>query len=313
MATRWKAPFQGISELSLDDLDAIIVGGGPAGLTAAIYLGRFRRRFLLIDRGESRLGLIPATHNHPGFPGGVGGEELLARMRTQAAQYGPLVNASIDEIGRPDQLFEASLAGTTLRAPYVILATGVADRLPAANVEALVRRGLIRLCPICDAYEVIDKVVAIIGAGEHGAREARFLRDYSPHITLLHTGAPGDLSAPARADLAASGIELIEAALPKIVEAAGGVAVEIAEGRRTFDTLYSALGMDPRTNLAKALGVLTNEAGCLPVGPHQQTNAEGVYAAGDIVLGLNQISIAQAEGATAATDIHNRLRQNPAR
>jgi len=293
----------------LNDFDAIIVGGGPAGLTAAIYLGRFRRRFVILDRAESRLGLIPVTHNHPGFPYGIVGAELLVRMRAQAARYGQLLEGSVQSIARRDGLFEIDVGEQILRAPFVILATGVADRPPAPAYQQMVRRGRIRLCPICDGFEVIDKVIAVLGASARGAREAFFLRDYSPYVTLIHTGPSGDLDPSVRYDLAKAGIELIEAAAPVISETEGGVALAWPDGRcRAFDTLYSALGMEPRTDLAKALGAETNEAGCLPVNAHQETSAQGLYAAGDIVLGLNQISIAQAEGATAATDIHNRLR-----
>jgi thioredoxin reductase (NADPH) len=293
------------------DVDALIVGAGPAGLTAAIYLGRFRRRFALVDAGQSRLGLIPTTHNHPGFPDGVEGRVLLARMKAQAERYGAVIRTGeIDAIRRNGRGFACDLDGNEIRARFVVLATGVADRPPAANFAEAVKKALIRVCPICDAYEVIDKKIGVIGVGERGAGEALFLRDYSPRLTLLHAGAPSDLNAEIRAKLADAGIGLIETEVV-LVDLEGDRAVEVtlSDGdRHGFDTIYSALGMDNRTGLAVALGAKTGDAGCLLVDEHQKTSVDGLYAAGDVVRGLNQISIAEAEAAIAATDIHNRLR-----
>jgi thioredoxin reductase (NADPH) len=297
------------------DVDALVVGAGPAGLAAAIYLGRFRRTFVLADGGESRLGLIPVTHNHPGFPDGIEGRTLLARMRAQAERYGAVARAGVARaIHREGETFACDLAGRVIRARYVILATGVADRPPSANFSEAVRKALIRVCPICDAYEVIDQDIGVIGLGERGAREAIFLRDYSPRITLLHVGRAEELDRATRSDLARAGIALIEAAVTAVVIGDNhAVTLDLADGRRrTFDTIYSALGLEPRNGLAVALGARTNDAGCLVVDEHQRTSAPGVYAAGDVVRGLNQISIAEAEGAIAATDIHNSLRASGA-
>jgi thioredoxin reductase (NADPH) len=291
--------------------DALIVGAGPAGLTAAIYLGRFRRRFALVDAGQSRLGLIPTTRNHPGFPDGVEGRVLLARMRAQAERYGGVIRpGEIDAIRHDGAGFACDLDASEIRARFVILATGVADRPPAANFAEAVKKALIRVCPICDAYEVIDKEIGVIGIGERGAGEALFLRDYSQHVMLLHAGEPGDLKAEVRARLAAAGIGLVETEVLRVdLEGRRAVEIMLSDGqRRAFDTVYSALGMDNRTGLAVALGAKINDAGCLLVDEHQQTSVDGLYAAGDVVRGLNQISIAEAEAAIAATDIHNRLR-----
>jgi thioredoxin reductase (NADPH) len=293
------------------DVDALIVGGGPAGLTAAIYLGRFRRSFALVDAGQSRLGLIPTTHNHPGFPDGIEGRVLWARMKVQAERYGAVIRTGeIDAIRRDGDGFACDLDGGEISARFIILATGVVDRPPAANFAEAVKKALIRVCPICDAYEVIDKDIGVVGAGERGAREALFVRDYSPRTTLLHAGEPGDLNAGVRAQLAAAGVDLVETEIVRVdLEGSRVVEITLSDGRRrAFDTVYSALGMENRTGLAVALGAKINEAGCLLVDEHQKTSVDGLYAAGDVVRGLNQISIAEAEAAIAATDIHNRLR-----
>ena len=293
------------------DLDALVIGGGPAGLTAAIYLGRFRRRLLVVDGGESRLDLIPVTHNHPGFPGGVEGRALLSRMKTQAERYGAVMLAeTVATLRRDGEVFVADAGGRTLRARYVILATGVEDRAATPDFGAAIRKALIRICPICDGYEVIDQDIAVIGSGAHGAREALFLRHYGRRVTLLNAGPRDDIDDDILRELAAAGIQVIDAEARAVFrDLDQQVTLVLSDGRRLgFGAVYSALGTTPRTQLAASLDIRTNEMGCIVVDDHQRTSVDGLYAAGDLVRGLNQISIAEAEAAIAATDIHNRLR-----
>ena len=294
------------------DLDALIIGGGPAGLTAAIYLGRFRRRFLVADGGESRLGLIPITHNHPGFPDGVEGHVLLARMRAQAERYGaPILPQPVAALRREADAFVAIADGRPIRARNVILATGVEDRAATPDFRNAIHEALVRICPICDGYEVIDKEVGVIGVGAHGAREALFLNDYGRRVTLLNAGPRADIDEDSLRALAAAGIEVIDAEVRAVSrDGDRSIALALADGRRiSFGAVYSALGTTPRTQLAASLDVRTNEAGCIIVDQHQRTSVDGLYAAGDLVRGLNQISVAAAEAAIAATDIHNRLKR----
>lgn len=293
--------------------DCVVVGAGPAGLTAAIYLARFRRDFLVVDSGASRAGWIPRSRNHPGFPRGVRGATLLARMRRQAEGFGARI-----EVGHANGLaaegdgFALTLEGRTVRARKVILATGVVDNEPAIpGVEAAIARGLVRICPICDGYEVIDKAVAVIGDDAHSAAEAVFLTTYTSEVTLIHTGRPEDLPQEMREQLAAAGIEVMEAPIESVALDAGRLdAICFAEGQpRRFDAVYSALGVTPRASLAVDAGARLDDGGRLVVNGHQETSLRGLYAAGDIVRGLNQISTAEAEGAIAATDVHNALRE----
>ncbi len=295
-------------------LDAIVIGAGPAGLTAGIYLGRFRRRVLVIDGGDSRASWIPTSHNHPGFPDGIHGEDLLDRMRTQAVKYGAVIHNGMATDLRRDDVggFSVDLGdGGTVHAPYVLLATGVTDTpLPFAALFDDVQRGLVKICPICDAYEVIGHDVAVIGAGDHGAREALFVRHYTDRVTLLLTDGAEELTAERHAELAAAGVEVVPERLRDVTIGADKVLAfdHGGESARAFDVVYSALGSTARSDLFKAIGAEVNEAGCAIAHRHQRTAIDGLYAAGDVVLGLNQISVAQAEGAIAATDIHNKLR-----
>ena len=235
---------------------------------------------------------------------------MLSLMRSQAARYGAAIRSGrIEHLHRQGEVFVASLDGHDIRARHVILATGVEDTASVPDFRAAVTRGLVRLCPICDAYEVIGRAVAVIGAGDQGAREAVFLRHYSGDVTLLHIGAAADLDEAARRELASAGISLIETELASLAVQTDRLdLLGRGAGRRSFSVVYSALGMQPRVQLAVALGAATNAAGFVVTDDHQRTSVEGLYAAGDVVRGLNQISIAEAEAAIAATDVHNRLR-----
>ena len=172
------------------------------------------------------------------------------------------------------------------------------------------QRGLVKICPICDAYEVIDRDVAVIGAGDHGAREALFVRHYTDRVTLLLTGGAEELTLERRAEMAKADIKVVPEQLRDVTIGTDEVlAFDHGGGStRAFEVIYSALGSTARSNLFRDIGAEVNEAGCAIAHRHQRTSVDGLYAAGDVVLGLNQISVAQAEGTIAATDIHNRLR-----
>ncbi|HEY0435430.1 MAG TPA: NAD(P)/FAD-dependent oxidoreductase [Phenylobacterium sp.] len=292
-------------------LDCVVVGAGPAGLTAAIYLARFRRDFRVIDSGASRAAWIPRSRNHPGFPGGVPGKTLLARMRRQAEEFGAqIVAGQVERLTVQGSGFGLDVGGERLRARKVILATGVIDNeLEVPGAEAAVRRGLIRLCPICDGYEVTGKSVGVIGADDHAAREARFLVTWSHAVTLVHVGPRAALSARERRGLKSEGVELVETGLEQLrLDTRRNIALCLEPGEpRRFDVLYAALGATPRVRLAVDAGAKLGADGRLEVDEHQQTSVRGLYAAGDVVRGLNQISTAQGEGAIAATGVHNAL------
>ena len=296
-----------------DILDCLVIGGGPGGLTAAIYLARFRRRVLVVDAGESRAEWIPRSHNHAGFPDGIPGPELVARMRAQAERYGArLARGRVGRIERrQDGTFAAALEdGRQLAARRVLLATGAIDGEPKVeDLRGLIWRGLVRHCPICDGYEVIGRKIAVLGAGVCRTHEALFLRTYTADLTLMTLDRPWDeVPADDRRRLEEAGVTLVDSPVAGVAAEGDAVVLHTQDGRRhRFEVLYTALGLHARSDLATALGADHDQDGALLVGEHQQTSVEGLYAVGDVVQGLAQISVAMGQAAVAATAIHNSL------
>nr|WP_281040043.1 NAD(P)/FAD-dependent oxidoreductase [Mesorhizobium sp. M8A.F.Ca.ET.021.01.1.1] len=289
--------------------DCLIIGGGPAGLAAATYLGRFRRRVMVVDAGESRARWIPVSHNCPGFPDGISGVDLLERLRQQALTGTvDLIDGTVTALRRdgPDFVATASFA---VRARAVLFATGIVDTLPnTPDAASMIAIGSMRLCPVCDAYEVIDKRVAVIGPADQATKKALFMQTYSSDVTILATDAISGLDPATGELLKAAGVR-VEECLPDSVRAAGPRArVSLRDGRSlSFDTIYPAMGCTIRSKLAIDLGAECDGAGNLVVDSHQRTGIAGLYAAGDVVDEINQIAVAFGHAAIAATDMHNYL------
>ena len=292
-------------------LDCLIVGGGPAGLTAAIYLARFHLDILLVDAGKSRAALIPCTHNHAGFPDGISGKELIARMKQQAQLYGTkIVDDRVTRIDCEGELFKVAWGSGSAFAKTVLMATGVTNRRPPMDEELhddALARGLIRYCPICDGYEVTDKQVGVIGSDSHGVAEALFLRGFTKDVTLIAPHAQLDLPPEDHQRLEAAGIVLVDGPAEAVAITGDCIVVDTAQGHFTFNSVYPALGTDTHTQLADMVGARLGNDGCIGVDARQRTSVPGIYAAGDVVIGLDQISHAMGEGGVAATTIRNDL------
>lgn len=294
--------------------DVVVIGAGPAGLAAALYLARYRRDILVLHDGKSRALRIPLTHNAPGFPDGVRGPELIARMTRHAVQYGAAVEeAGVVMIDAVADGFHLRLKdGSTRASRAVILATGIELNqvdLPDAVHEAAIRAGVLRYCPVCDGFEHTDRRIGVIGCDSNGAAEALFLRQYSDDVTLMPLSHP-EVSPAQVQELAASGVSVETGALLALEPGADRIGVRL-EGRALleFDVIYPALGCRPRSVLAQQLGIGLTAAGCVSAAGVADSGVPGVFAAGDVVEGLDQISVAMGHGAIAATKAHNWLRE----
>ena len=295
-------------------LDCLVVGAGPVGLTAALYLRRFRRTIHVVDSGTSRAALIPASHNIPFFARGVPGTEILEREREHARLYGIVPEkGEVTHLDRLQDGFAVTVRGDghedrVVAARTVLLATGGRDVEPdLPDAAEAVRAGLIRYCPICDGSESADLRIGVLGRGGGGLGEAQFLRrTYCDDVTLLAVGAEPRLDAEGREALRADGIECASDPVAALERDDGGVRVTTSSGDMLhFDAIYSALGVDYRSSLAVALGAEHDAKGKLVVDGHGRTSVHGLYAAGDVASGLDQIVVGMGQAARAATHIHN--------
>jgi len=296
-----------------DVLDCLIIGGGPAGLTAAIYLARFHLDIMVVDAGKSRASWIPCTRNVSGFPDGINGKELLQRMRDQACKYGAKIETEVvTKLERDPKtgIFTATWGSGCVSAHTVLIATGVTNRRPPMD-EALhddaLARGLVRYCPICDGYEVTDKRVGVVGSGSHGVAEALFIRSFTADVTLIAPDKALQLAPKDQQKLKDAGIDCVDGPAHAVAITGDCIVVDTTEGHYSFDSIYPALGSDTHTQLAEMVGADLSGDSCIKVDSHQRTSVPGLYAAGDVVIGLDQISHSMGEGGVAATTIRNDL------
>ena len=295
----------------IESLDCLIIGGGPAGLLAAVYLGRYRLNVQLIDAGESRASKIPESHNYPGFFG-IGGAELLLRLRAQAERYGAqLTSGRVTSLRRKNEKFVASCQDGEIQAKFVLLATGLVDHCPSIEgAPADCPSDAIRFCPICDGYEAIDQRVGVVGDLHSAGKKALFLRTYTRDVSVFVTANSKGTDDIDKA-LAEGEVAFFDAPKKINLDVAGQIAIETQNGSvHELDAIYPALGCTARSELATSLGASCTDTGNLAVDDHQRTSVPALYAAGDVVTDLHQLSVAFGHAAIAATDIHNRLPPN---
>ena len=286
-------------------LDVAIVGGGPAGLTAGLYCARAGLSCALFERlmAGGQASTTNLLENYPGFPGGIGGPELMMKFAEQAEEAGLTIEyedvLSLDLAGAEKAL---QLDGRQVRAKSVILAMGAQRaKLGVPGEEEFVGRG-VSYCATCDGAFYAGKRVAVIGGGDTAIEDALYLSARS-HVTLIHRRA--QLRATGRAAQRARenpNIEFCLGAPPERIEKSGdGLAVVLAGGARVeVDGVFIAVGTRPETHLV-AGQVELDGAGYILAGEDTRTSADGVFAAGDArKKPLKQVATAVGDGATAA-------------
>lgn len=306
-----------------EDLDCLIVGAGPAGLTALTYLSRFHRRAVALSSPVSRprLLLIDRSYNLPGYAEGIPGATLLRNLREQAEENGGAIyEGTARRIDRTDDHFRVHLAeGETLRARSILLAMGVRDREPDIPGIGGHVGHFFRYCPVCDGYEHTGRQLGILGAGHAAARHALFLRTFSDRVALFLHGQSTDCLGRYAEVLRRRGIAFYTPRVTAILEGGDdpaslhpGRGVRLEDGsEHPLAVLYGALGCDVNLGPAQHLGLELDDEGYVIVDCNQRTRLPGVYAAGDIVSNINQISVAFGQAAIAAVRIHNTLDDEP--
>jgi thioredoxin reductase len=291
-------------------LDAVIVGGGPAGLAAALWLGRYRRTVAVFDAGPARNEPAWAVHGYPGLPDPLP-SELHRRLLEQAMGAGADVHeAEVLGIEGDRDAFTAGLRdGTALRARRIILAYGLRDHLPGIEgIDELYGTSVFH-CADCDGPAVADTRIGVLGWNRHGANQALYLRHWSERVTLLSNGRDFDLEPSAQTALERNGIALHDGRIARVAGHGGNLTqAEFDDGEPLrLDALFFHLGSEPRCELAELLGCDLDEDGYIVVDQGQETSRSGVHAAGDITGYPHLASIAAAEGVRAALAIHRSL------
>lgn len=289
------------------DADAAVIGGGPAGLSAAICLARYNRRVLLFDTGRGRSTHHQVNRNYLGFPGGIATVDLRAVGRKQLADYpeASVVHHTVTRLeGDAEAGFTVHGQGDAWRARTVVIATGTLDHFPHfAGWEPYVGRSMF-WCIACDGYENRGKRILVVGHTDAAAGEALQMRSLSPEVQLLTNSHHEEFSPLYRERLAAARIPLLHDQLLHAEGEDGQLrAVTTRGGRRIeLDSLFSIQGATPETRLAVQLGVALASTGYIAVDVEQKTSVPGVYAAGDVTsLHSHQVSAAVHEGSQAAS------------
>ena len=294
-----------------DTYDVAIIGGGPAGLTAAIWLARYLRPVVVIDAGDPRNWETRGIHGYLGSEG-ITPAELRGRGREECRKFGAtLIDATALRVDRvDDDLFSVMLeSGTTLTATRILLAIGIRDVWP--NVPGLDRcyGATAHVCPDCDGYEARGKKTVVIGSGRKAAGLALSLTTWTREIVICSNGEPAAMSAEVLAKLDALNIPIIEAQI-ECVRSSGGEARAIdLHGGMSLDCnqIFFAIGQEPSDDLGNQLGCKRDEIGRLVTDLHFHTSVRNVYAAGDIIHGPQMAIAAAGIGAVAANAIHHSL------
>ena len=290
--------------------DCIIVGGGPAGLSAALLLGRCRRRVLLCDSGEPRNRWATAVN---GFfsRDGVPPLQLLSLARDQLGAYDTveLREVCVEDAERVDGAFEVLLpGGARARARTLLLATGVVDDVPAIDGFAEAYGRTVHHCPYCDGWEYRDRRLAVYGRGDAGYGLALGLTAWTDHVVLC-TDGPSELDHPRRTELEEIGVELREEPVERLDVTEGRVhAVRLAGGVTVpCDGVFFSTGQRQASPLPAKFGCHFTSKGAVATGTRERTEVPGLYVAGDASKNSQLVSIAVAEGTEAGFEIHQEL------
>ncbi|MDQ6718440.1 MAG: NAD(P)/FAD-dependent oxidoreductase [Gemmatimonadota bacterium] len=294
-----------------DTYDVAIVGGGPAGLTGALWLARYLHKVVLIDSGDPRNW---ETRGINGFLGesGIKPSQLRGYGRAECEKYGvELVDDTVDEAtNRNGDLFSLQLkSGRCIEARRVLLAIGIKDVWP--DIDGLDRcyGETVHVCPDCDGYESRDKQVVIVGKSRKAVGMALALTTWTDKIVICTNGESADISAAHCDQLAKLNIPVIEAKIRRLASNGTEIrAVELEDDMQLdCESLFFAIGQYPADDLGAQLKCDRDEFGLIVVDEHYHTSVKNVFAAGDIVPGPQLAIAAASDGAIAALAIHHSL------
>ena len=289
-----------------NEYEVLVIGGGPAGLSAALYLARYDRRIALFDTGRGRSSYHQVNHNYLGFPGGIPARELRERGRRQLAEYDQVTSFDhkVETLRRDGPFFWASGQAGEWCARSVILCTGVVDHYPHFDGwEDYVGRSMF-WCITCAGYACRGERVLVVGYTNAAASEALQLRRFTPHLKVLTDSARCEIDDRFQCRLRAANIPLVHDKIAEVKGTDGMFESVFLEGGDCLeiDQLFCQHGATPNTKLGEDVSVVLSREGYLCVDTEQKTNVAGVYAAGDVTrLHSHQVTTAVHEGGQAAS------------
>jgi thioredoxin reductase len=293
-----------------DIIDTLIIGGGPSGLSAAMWLGRYQRSVIIYDGGEPRNKPAWAVHGYPGLadPSPL---ELRRRLLEQALGVGAERRSGnvVRVEGKKGEFSATAEDGDVVIAKRIVLAYGLRDYIPSIQGLPELYGTSVFHCADCDGPSVAGSRIGVIGWNRYGARLALYLSHWTESVTMLSNACPLELNDKTRAALTGENIEIVEPAIA-CVNGHGGNLVQVEFTDREplrMDALFFHLGSEPRCDLAEQLQCGLDEDGYLEVDRGQETTTPGVHATGDITGPPHLASIAAAEGVRAALAIHRSL------
>ncbi len=283
--------------------DAIVVGGGPAGMSAALWLARYRKRVLMVESDEHRNRWVEQTHGYLGWDP-VSPADLITRARDQLLSYDEAtVRAGRVEVVRRDEdgTFTVHVGEERLPSRRLVLATGVEDRFPEVGRFFEHYGASVFHCPTCDGYEARDRSVVVFGWSQQVTGFALTLLGWAADVTVVTDGRRFEGDAGHRANLEANGVVVLEEDAVELLGERGGLeGVRFASGRSVgCELAFFSIAHVPRTDLAEQLGCALTEEGCVDVDHEGVTSVEGVFAAGDLTPGLQLVQVAAAKGTAA--------------
>lgn len=291
--------------------DVAVVGAGPAGLSAALWLGRYLHKVVVVDSGDPRNWETRGINGYLGHQG-IRSPELREIGRAECAKYGvEFVGGIVDEaINETGELFAICLrGGTTIEAPRILLAIGIKDVWPAIPGLDECYGETVHVCPDCDGYETRDKKTVVVGKGRKAVGMAFALTTWTREIVICTNGEPPDMNQELLDQLKTLNIPVLDGPITCIVSKDREIAAVELEGGMTLDCerLYFAIGQYPSDDLGAQLGCKRDEVGRLVIDDHQHTSVKNVYAAGDIAHAPQLAIVAASSGAVAAMAIHASL------
>jgi thioredoxin reductase (NADPH) len=290
--------------------DVVIVGGGLAGFSAAVYLGRSRRQALLFDAGDSMARWEPQVENYLGFPEAISGQSLLERGRVQAQQFGvQVLEERVQRVTREGETFVLAAGPAFYRSRRVLLATGLTHLLPEiAGAQACLGRSVF-FCKDCDAYRVRGKRIAIYGRRNEAARYALAMLAFSPSVTIVTDGKAPAWDAPWQVSLSEYAMPIRVERIQELVHRNGRLTKLLFQGGASCDAeaMFTTRGDVFHTALGEELGAAEDAEGQLIVDEDMRTTVAGLYAAGCVTPSNCQMIIAAGQGATAAQAIDRDL------